>query len=217
MKKGPPRPSTAGESDLTAPTTTITVSPLPHGWDQGLTSSSLRTSEALRVQLDGGQFAACTSPSNLPRRTGKRKFVVARRPRRQRRERRKHQWRISTERPTVVPDVVGLLSAPGARSPHSCGDSSGRRRRPPLDPVGQIVEQDPAAGEDVPVGTTVTVVISARIRSPCQAFWIKPRKCGNRAQAGGAPGEHRSSMRSNLVPEGKRLRPERLPVPRQAG
>jgi PASTA domain len=153
--------------DLTAPTTTITEKPSRPTAETTADFSFTANEEVKRFEckLDGGPFVACTSPETYgPLEDGKHKFAVraidlagnvgnA----------EKHQWRISTEQTTVVPDVVGLLSAQGIEVLAVAELEWQEETAASTEPIGQIVEQDPAAGEEVPVGTTVTVVISAGI------------------------------------------------------
>jgi tetratricopeptide (TPR) repeat protein len=154
--------------DLTPPTTTITEKPSRPTAETSADFSFTANEEVKRFEckLDGAPFGECTSPESFagPLEDGKHTFAaraidlagnVG--------NAEKHQWRISTEQTTVVPDVVGLLSAQGIEALAAAELEGQEETAAALEPVGQIVEQDPAAGEEVPVGTTVTVVISAGI------------------------------------------------------
>ena len=191
MKSKGPATKYSWRIDLTAPTTTITEKPSTHSRDEcGLLLHREREVKRFECKLDGGQFVECISPRASGLEDGKHKFAARNRPRRQRRERREHQWRISTEQTTVVPDVVGMQSAQGIEVLTAAQLEWQEEQIASPEPVGQIVEQNSRRRREVPVGTTVTVVISAGIEITVPTFWIKPRNCSDRAQAGGAPGEH---------------------------
>ena len=154
--------------DLTAPTTTITDGP-PDRTAETSAAFSFAANEEVRgfeCKLDDGPFFGCTSPANFlgPLEDGTYAFAV--------RaidlagnvgDAEGHRWRVSTDRKTTVPTIVGLRLARGiealadARLKWETVEAASRL------PVGEIVDQNPAAGDDVPVGSTVTVVVSAGI------------------------------------------------------
>ena len=166
--------------DLTAPTTTITEKPSRPTAETNADFSFTANEEVERFEckLDDGQFAECISPmSFVSLEEGKHKFAVraidlagnvgnAER----------HQWRISTEQTTVVPDVVGMQSAQGIEVLEAAQLEWQEEQIASPEPVGQIVEQNSAAGEEVPVGTTVTVVISAGIEITVPSVLDWPKK-----------------------------------------
>jgi tetratricopeptide (TPR) repeat protein len=154
--------------DLTAPTTTITEGPSGRTPETSAAFSFTANEEVggFECKLDDGSFAGCTSPYKLPGPLEDGKYAFAVRaidvagnvgnPDR-------YQWRISSDRTTLVPPVVGLRIARGIEALAGVRLKWEVQEAASTDPVGQIVDQVPAAGKEVRVGTTVTVMVSAGI------------------------------------------------------
>jgi transcription elongation GreA/GreB family factor len=154
--------------DLTAPTTTITDGPR-HRTAETSAAFSFAANEDVRgfeCKLDDGPFSGCTSPANFlgPLEDGTYAFAV--------RaidlagnvgDAEGYRWRVSTDRKTTVPTIVGLRLARGIEALADARLRWETEKAASRLPVGEIVDQDPAAGDDVPVGSTVTVVVSAGI------------------------------------------------------
>ena len=154
--------------DLTAPTTTITDGP-SRPTPETSAAFSFTANEEVRgfeCKLDDGRFADCTSPNKFPGPLENGKYAFAVRaidvagnvgsPDR-------YQWRISADRTTPVPPVVGLRLARGIEALADVRLKWEVEETASTEPVGQIVDQVPAAGKEVLVGTTVTVIVSAGI------------------------------------------------------
>jgi tetratricopeptide (TPR) repeat protein len=154
--------------DLTAPTTTITDGPSRRTPETSAAFSFTANEEVrgFECKLNDGSFVDCTSPKKFagPLDNGKYAFAV-----------RAidiagnvgdpdtHQWRISADRMTAVPAIVGLRRARGIEALADAGLKWEVEEAASTEPVGQIFDQVPAAGKEVPVGTTVTVMVSEGI------------------------------------------------------
>jgi tetratricopeptide (TPR) repeat protein len=159
--------------DLTAPTTTITDGP-PDRTGETSADFSFRADEEVKgfeCKIDDGPFADCTSPKSFPgplergnHTAAVRAFDLAGNVG----DAETHRWRISAKETTTVPSIVGLELARGIEKLAEAQLRWEVEEADSTKPVGEVVDQDPVAHDEVPVGATVTVVVSAGLRSLCR-------------------------------------------------
>ena len=166
-EKQGPATEDVGRIDLTAPRTTITDAPPGRTaeWSAAFSFTANEQVEGFQCKLDGGPFAACASPTTVgPLENGKHAFAV--------RaidlagnvgDAERYEWKISANGKVAVPDIVGLRLEGGIDALADAELAWEREEAASTRPVGQIVDQSPDAGEEVRVGATVTVVVSAGI------------------------------------------------------
>lgn len=154
--------------DLTAPTTTITAKPSGHT----TTASAAFRFEAneevktFQCKLDEDPFTTCTSPENLPGPLDEGRHIFAVRAidlSGNVGAAERYQWKILTNRKTSVPDIVGMQLTRGIDALKGAQLKWETEETASAQPVGEIVGQTPTAGEEVPLDTLVTVMVSAGI------------------------------------------------------
>jgi beta-lactam-binding protein with PASTA domain/tetratricopeptide (TPR) repeat protein len=154
--------------DLTAPTTTITAKPAARATETSAVFQFKANEEvqSFQCRLGDALFTACASPKNVPGPLAEGTHVFAVRAidlAGNVGEADKYQWRISTSGKTAVPNIVGMQLARGLDALEKVQLTWEKREITSTKPVGQIVSQDPRAGEQVPVETTVEVGVSIGI------------------------------------------------------
>jgi len=156
--------------DLTPPKTRITGKP-PGRTRQIGAAFLFEADERVRTfqcKLDNDPFAACTSPKNVPGPLDEGTHIFA--------VRaidfagnlglaQTHQWTISTNGKTAVPDIVGMPLARGIDALQQAQLRWKTQETTSTKPVGQIVGQDPRPGEKVLLDTTVNVFVSEAVET----------------------------------------------------